>query len=275
MADEKKLFFGVSQKEVDEAERKAQQDAEKQKTKAELEAEEKAKRKYYRKFGAYANLKGKVVFFGILNILIGGIDSLVRDNSYIDIPNGEPLVCPKHTFGGALGEAYIPTYHAGSFGNQDFYDANFWTLRDPKGHIDSSWINSRWATHMLLIMVELVILAGVGKRALKRRKDVDMIAKIAKDQGINPSDVKRLSCVADDILQQMAEENRVYFDLLMDDKLGADDKKFVRSMAINIMKGHLESHPEDAKRILNVFNEKSLPSDLLAKCKDITENKYR
>jgi len=279
MADEKKLFFGVSQSDVDAIDRKAKEEAERaeaelnkrlnrEKLKEQEKAEKKAEKKHYSKFGAYLNLKGTVLLFAILNIVIASVDCLSRDTKaeFVD-PNVEPSVYPTHSLGGALGEAFVPIYHAGNLGYQG--DKTFWDLRDPNGHIDSNKINGRWLTHMSVLLVELIILMALGIRAAKRRKDVDMVEKIAKEQGIDPKCVKRLSRVADDIMQKMAEENRVYFDLLMGEKLNADNKDFVRNMAVNIMLGHLQSHPEDVKRILDTFDIKYLPKELAEKCKEI------
>lgn len=264
---EKKLFFGVSQSDVDaiiDCEAKeakpAKAEQNKQEKREERKAQKKAEAKYYSKFGAYLNLKGPLLLFGMLNIMIAGVDCLSRDAKaeFVD-PNVEPSVYPKHSLGGALGEAFIPTYHAGNLSYQgDANSQTFWDLRDPNGHLDSSKINGRWLTHMSVLLVELIILIGLGIRATKRRNDVDIVNKIAEEQGINPENVKRLSRVADDIVQKMSEESGVYFDLLMDEKLNADNKEFVRNMATNIMLGHLQSHPEDVDLVLNTFDEKSL-----------------
>lgn len=283
MANEKKLFPGMTPADVKAMDNKAKEDAER--AEAELnkrlnrekqKEQEKAEKKHYSKFGAYLNLKGTVLLFAILNIVIACVDCLSRDvKAEIVDPNVEPSFYPRHSLGGALAEAFVPIYHAGNLSYQgDAYSQTFWDLRDPNGHLDSNKINGRWLTHMSVLLVELVILMGLGIRAKKRRNDVDIVEKIAKEQGINPKSVKRLSRVADDIMQKMAEEDIVYFDLLMDEKLDSQNKEFARNMATNIMLGHLQSHPEDVKRILDTFDIKYLPTELAEKCKEIMQRRH-
>jgi len=84
---------------------------------------------------------------------------------------------------------------------------------------------------------------------------------------LNTEQVKRLIELAPEIVQHISREGRVYFDLLLEGKIDIKDNKTFFDMAVAVMKGHLASHPEDAKRVLVVFNEKSIPADLLAQCK--------
>ena len=84
---------------------------------------------------------------------------------------------------------------------------------------------------------------------------------------LNTGQAKRLIELAPEIVQHISREGRVYFDLLLEGKIDIKDNKTFFDMAVAVMKGHLASHPEDAKRVLAVFNEKSMPADLLVQCK--------
>ena len=68
------------------------------------------------------------------------------------------------------------------------------------------------------------------------------------------------------MIESMSADKRVYFDMLMSGKIDIKNNKTFMDMAIAIMSGHLQSHPEDAKLILDTFEEKSLPDVVRQRC---------
>ena len=69
------------------------------------------------------------------------------------------------------------------------------------------------------------------------------------------------------IVDHMSSDDRVYFDLLMDGKINIKENKTFLAMATAIMSGHLRKNPQDARLVLETFDEYSLPKPLLELCK--------
>lgn len=86
---------------------------------------------------------------------------------------------------------------------------------------------------------------------------------------LNSRQVKHLLHTVDFVIKGMSQDNRIYFDMLMNGDINIKNNKVFMDMAVAVMTGHLESHPEDAQLILDTFEEKSLPDVLLYKCKTV------
>ena len=63
----------------------------------------------------------------------------------------------------------------------------------------------------------------------------------------------------------MSADERIYFDMLMNDDINIADKETIKQFATSIMLGHLESHPSDARKILEIFDEYTIPGAVLNK----------
>lgn len=53
-----------------------------------------------------------------------------------------------------------------------------------------------------------------------------------------------------------SSDNRVYFDVLIAGDIRIENQKTFMDMAVNIIAGHLQTHPEDAQRIEDVVKER-------------------
>jgi len=127
----------------------------------------------------------------------------------------------------------------------------------------------------LCVPGELVVLLIflIDKKRYKNYHDAAKMMLDLKELGgqfnLNTHQIKRLVDLVPDVISHMSSEERVYFDLLMEGKINIKENKTFFNMAVAVMKGHLESHPEDAKRVLEVFEEASMPTNLLLKCRSL------
>ena len=107
------------------------------------------------------------------------------------------------------------------------------------------------------------------KRANKMQENtVDMMLKMPF-VGCDEKQVKKLMKIAPDIVSRMSQDRRVYFDALVNPGVYADMKSdimhsdSIRDMAIEIMVGHLASHPEDMERAIRVCSDTAIPQRAL------------
>ena len=187
-------------------------------------------------------------------------------------------------FGGTMG---VALYMCLSFCVNGFID-EFAGKEDVGGH---EWVKSvvnpvvdgkfaptgTWYRQLAFLLVSLIVTfktVEVDGRSYREDKavvdSVDMMLNIKKfgaEYNLNTHQVKRLLKKMPYVIQKMSAEERVYFDMLMKDEINIQNKKAFQAMAVAIMAGHLENHPEDAQSILDVFNEESIPTDLLTKIK--------
>ena len=76
-----------------------------------------------------------------------------------------------------------------------------------------------------------------------------------------------LTSVATEIIENMSADSRVYFDMIINNKIEAENKENLLKFATSIMEGHLIEHPEDINKVLSVFDLRSIPEQLLTKYK--------
>lgn len=99
-------------------------------------------------------------------------------------------------------------------------------------------------------------------------KAVDMmldLQKLGKEYNLNTEQVQKLVSLTPQIISDMSRDERVYFDMLMNGDIEIAENKTFLGMATAIMDGHLKKHPEDMQRVLEVFDEKSIPESLIQK----------
>ena len=107
------------------------------------------------------------------------------------------------------------------------------------------------------------------KRKNKAQEDmVDMILRLPF-AGCHPRKVKRLMKIAPEIVSNMSYDRRIYFDALanpqeyVDMKYEIVNNDYMRAMAVEIMVGHLRSHPKDLAKVLAVCSENAIPRNML------------
>ena len=189
-------------------------------------------------------IKGNVIMF-----LLGSVAWLYfsHQNSYE--PEMREYVGPSmdnRTYVEAVKDAYIP-----------FYKGKF----DP--HIT-------WMANVCFQIILALACVGIAMRQKSKRKEqeheIDImleIEKFAKEHTFDATAAKKMLTVAPEIVKHMSEDSRVYFDMIMDGKVSADDENFM-NIAAAVMAGHLQTHPEDMDRVMSVFDEKSIPQEILA-----------
>lgn len=266
MAD-KKLFLGVTEQDVQKQERGKQEAAKVAEAKhmalekAKRAVEEKAAQKKSRKklHDLYNNvlpLKVKIGIIAALNFCIGGLYRASKDYS-------EAMDIMTVPLGHALVETYIPTYSYQY--NWDWNGSN----KDPRGKGEfGSFINGRWVAHMLVLLTEALVLAFIAMNNVKKNKQIDLMAEIAelsKEQNIDQKYITAMLKVAPSIVQNMSKDSRVYFDMLMEGRFDIEKTPGILNIATGIMQGHLQSHPEDLHLVLDMFDERSIPSEIKAK----------
>ena len=89
------------------------------------------------------------------------------------------------------------------------------------------------------------------------------LEKFGKEYNLDTEKVRRLVNVCKDVIKRMSKDKRVYFDMLMSGDISVKDNATFQSMAVSVMSGHLQSHPEDLQMVLDVFDERSMPSEIM------------
>lgn len=154
---------------------------------------------------------------------------------------------------------------------------------DHRFGINTDEVNPYWTLHMILLSVEAFVLACVWfVMKTKYKKDVkDYIERIAKSHNIDPVLLNTMiNNVVPGVVKKDSKETAVFFEMLTDgclkdvfasQQLKLTDKQLF-DVASKILSAHLQSHPEDMKKVLSVFIKKSLPKDIV---KQYTQNKGR
>jgi len=88
------------------------------------------------------------------------------------------------------------------------------------------------------------------------------IEKLAQEHHLDATAAKKIVKVAPEIIKHMSADSRVYFDMIMDGKVSADDENFM-NIAAAVMAGHLQTHPEDMKRVTELLDDKSMTNEIL------------
>ena len=123
-------------------------------------------------------------------------------------------------------------------------------------------------------LLSICAIIGIIKKQDKidKAKDnaIDLMLDIANKKTevkINEKQLKKLLKIVPEVRSRMSAAERVYFEMLMNGDLQIINDKTFRAMATAVMKGHLRSHPEDIKRILDVFDNDSIPQEFLSEFK--------
>ena len=270
---EKSAFPGVSLEKIKEQEQKdaARQKKEQERKERNLAAvQAKNERDALRqRFNPSLPVWSKLVVILGLNTVMGMAYRFINDYDGFE---SSPQVEWNHytvPLERAITETYVPYYHAG-------YEYEGTTPAQNGGVGQAPYfsdeVNQRFIHHLVLLVVELLVLGLIEIGNIKANRDIDFMAKFAKtaketekagiDLKLDSNTVSRLLKVLHYIVEDMSEEERVYFDILMDKKVESQDTKAVKDFAVAVLKGHLKSHPEDAQRILDAFEEKTIPEDL-------------
>ena len=99
---------------------------------------------------------------------------------------------------------------------------------------------------------------------------MDEIQKSTKIK-LSSQQMSALQAVSQNIIKRMSADSRVYFDMILNGDISADNEKDVLQLATTIMEGHLRWHPEDFKKVLAVFDVRSVPQHLLEQYKSHTK----
>ncbi len=108
------------------------------------------------------------------------------------------------------------------------------------------------------------------KKIKRNRATVDMmldLEQLGKKYNLNSRQVKRLVAASNDIIQKISADNPFYFDMLINGDMAIKNPETYKKMASEVILGHLQSHPSDAQRVLDIFNERSIPENVLEKIK--------
>ena len=259
MQESKKLFFGVSQKDLDKQKRIADEKA------ARTAAQEKAETDN-------AERTALLQQFGV----------------NLDRYKDEKKQAVKDTvFGCVMGVAFWACL---SFFVNGFIDSfqekevggEAWTKSVVNPFVDGKFApTATWYRQLAFLIVSLCVAVGTSRTYSKYYREdkarvnaVDMmlgLKEFGRKYKLNSRQVKHLLHTVDFVIKGMSQDNRIYFDMLMNGDINIKNNKVFMDMAVAVMTGHLESHPEDAQLILDTFEEKSLPDVLLYKCKTVQE----
>lgn len=271
MTTTKKMFPGMTQEKIDNAEKAAKikaaqkamvEEAEREKQK--LKNEEQQRKKAHQKYGF--SKADRVLGTGIVST----VDLL---KCQLQLNAATFLI---GSLGWFLGHA-VGVNAIDEWGESRFYP---WETRDYKQAIKDAYNPIRdgkfdphfwWYVNAALVLAVSIYSIVNATKKVKTKADsanaqVDImleIEKLAKEHKMDPSVAKKIIQIAPDIVKNMSKDSRVYFDMIMDGQVSVEDEKFL-NIATSIMVGHLESHPEDMERVMATFDEKSIPQEVLA-----------
>lgn len=247
----KKLFFWASNQDL---QRKIDEEKKQQEVKAKRDA-------YRRYIGPDAGMPlsasdkakefVKINAIGQLGIFLMGVFAWVLIQSDI-IAEGDWQGFNKDykPFKVALHDAYVPTdkYYGYQFGE------NAQVKENTKFTPHTAWcLNVFLALCTLLFSIWFVRVANVDHNTVDMMMELN---KFGKKYNLNTAQVRKLVALAPSIIKNMSSDNRVYFDMLMAGDIRIENQKTFMDMAVNIIAGHLQTHPEDAQRIEDVVKER-------------------
>ena len=138
--------------------------------------------------------------------------------------------------------------------------------------------NTLFYVNMSLIMLTVLAIIGNPKERIKNHKHnknikneeaaIEMmydLDELKEKYHFDMATIKKLLRVVPYIVSNMSKDKRVYFDMLMEGKIKIQDNKAYYDMAVAILAGHLESHPQDYAKLQAVFVDESIPQQLKQK----------
>ncbi len=130
-----------------------------------------------------------------------------------------------------------------------------------------------WIANMLVMLMGVVGGAVIAHRQkmnadyIRLHNDtVDMMLDLEDFKGnynLNTYQVARMINNMSDIIREMSADKRVYFDMILDGRINIRKNDTFLKMATHIMQGHLAKHPHDINKIIDVYDWRSVPLDLL------------
>ena len=283
---EKKLFPGVTEQDVqkqemekqkaikvaeakrialEEAKEKAKQKAAADAAEAKVNAERLEAYKKYLKISDKIPSMSDIKQFCKVNALaaaslfmLGNVSWLfVQSDPYVDT-NGHGFADNPHykPYKAALHDAYIPT---NKYYGYDWEDADGAINEEPDFAPSVAWMINVFLSVCVLVVSSRLLIDTDGKKTVKMMLELE---KIGKEYNLDTKEVRRLVNVCKDIIKRMSADKRVYFDMLMSGDISVKDNATFQSMAVSVMSGHLQSHPEDLQMVLDVFDERSMPSEI-------------
>lgn len=263
---EKKLFPGVSRQEADskQALTKLQE-----KLRQEQEEQNKQENSIYKKYLDYPALSratgtDKFLFWCKTNAIafaalfaLGNVNWLMLQSQEFEkgpIPTTNKYFKPYKI---ALHDAYIPT-------SKYYYDnieRNIKTVTEP-----TFKLHFLWCLNVFLSVCCILINTSITKGLNADFDAVDMmldLEKLQKQYNLNTKQVYRLIFTAKNVIKKMSIDNPVYFNMLMQGDINITNQNAFKNMAVAIICGHLQSYPKDANRVLNAFEEASIPDEIL------------
>lgn len=140
--------------------------------------------------------------------------------------------------------------------------------------------------NMLVTLIGICGAVGISYRQKKRNSEiilhnntVDMMLDLEEFKGnynLNTYQVARMINDMSDIIREMSADKRVYFDMILDGRINIRKNDTFLKMATHIMQGHLAKHPDDINKILDVYNWRSVPLNLLTEYDQyITDRSYK
>lgn len=269
MPNNKKLFPGVSQKQVEEKDR-AEKLRQAQESLAEAARQEQAEKDVaYKKYtpkpkGMAKRIAAKMPDWLTVNVIANAALFILGSAMWVFASNTREFDPEYDDPNGPYTGPYLDsrTYV------QAAKDAN-WPMRNGEFSPELEWyITASWLTVIALITLGAAASVAKDERQAdinKSHKQIDVmleIEKLAKEHNLDATAAKKMLNVAPQIIKGMSADSRVYFDMMLDGKVAIADKNFV-NIATAVMAGHLQTHPEDMEQIMTVFDERSIPQEIL------------
>jgi hypothetical protein len=273
---EKKLFPGVTEKDLLKlgAEKLKQQEQMKAMREAEEkfaveEEDKKTKQAAYKKYtskSARMTAADRIRYFCKVNavsaaslFLLGNASWVLTQASPYTDSNGHGFVSNSwyKPYKAAIHDAYIPTDKYYGYGWED--EDGF--VNEKPGFAPSA----AWGINVFLSLTVLLCSIVGAKRLNDEQDTVDMmldLEEFGKQYKLDAKQVKRLVDKYKKIIEHMSADKRVYFDMLMAGEMPIKDQETLQAMAVSVMTGHLQSHPEDLKMVLETFEERSIPEQI-------------
>lgn len=280
---EKKLFFGVSAQTV-EARKNAVAEEEKKRAEAKAAEEERAAKELEANLAQQAQREQDEKIFAVIR--------QVREKPihrfFLPRVKGKKAINALdwlYKIGLMLGTAFPLLLFI--IATSDIKDEKFFEMCKQypkfayspvtdKGDVNPVGVTTLSGLALALVAV-LVMISLKKKRNAKLRETnqalyntVKMMFDLKDNDGLLDLTEKQLEYLlsqASVIVDHMSYEDRVYFDLLMEGKINIKENKTFLAMATAIMSGHLRKNPQDARLVLETFDEYSLPKSVLELCK--------
>ena len=206
------------------------------------------------------------------NLVIGGLYRL-SDGITIGEENSSYYTSSgiEVELGDAIRETYDPHFHAakGFYTGSYLFDREGYKQATTKPAYRDSTINTRWKVHTGLCLIEAFILALgiIGNLSGRSRldKDVDTmleIEELAEKNGYSKELIMKMIGIVPIVIEHMSKESRLYFDLLMSGNFDYQKDTDVINVAREILRGHLQSHPEDMQKVLSAVDDVAIPFEI-------------